>query len=424
MSRKTENANSRPAIDDAPSPPAPRKHHARRSLRRFFLFLLIVVLICGIYVLATNGVYYWYSQPILKTYQTVSGTLHDGLPATATSQADRLAFYASCDSQLRNLPDQLATLNRQPWAFAVLIRSDLTETIPELLDRATRGQAAVKAYFAAIQAIEAEMEAFRSLNGEPSGENLTERLAWYSARVEAVDRLETLYAGLASIPDGELAGSFTTRSELGLDEAAAEVDAYRQPVIGLQALLDQSSSLEQRLDQLYAQDPGPDGLAAARTACGEMLAQQNSLIASAAALRDKLPQPLQTVFDTWRTGLDGRSNFITNMQAWWTNSTLVAQSIESARTDRATAKRYIADSLAEKNVETAYLWTKTAEQYQSSMNTAIDFANIYIGRLNETVSLMAAARPLYRAALELPENARVIAEALPIDPEAFWLEGS
>ena len=69
MSRKQKSATVQPILD-APGTArtSSRTSGARRSLRRFFLFLLALVLICGIYVLVTNGLYYWYSQQIGRAH--------------------------------------------------------------------------------------------------------------------------------------------------------------------------------------------------------------------------------------------------------------------------------------------------------------------------------------------------------------------
>jgi hypothetical protein len=373
------------SLDRLPDQAAPKKKPsgARKSLRRFFIFLIALALACGIYIVASNGLYYWYSQPIMSAFTSGRGQLDNGVPVAAVSESERLAYYQTCADQLTSLPDQLAMLNQQPWTFAVLIREDLDRTaIPSLLDKIERGRQAVKSYMAAILAITDESAAFRQQPAEPAepaGQSLTEHLSWYTARIKAADHLETLFSDLAKIPDLDLAGRRLSREELGLDQVAAAVNGYRQAVLDLQALLRQSDLLETRLNALYALAPSADGNAGAQTSFIEMLAESDTLIRSGTTLQAGLPEKLQPVFAGWQSGLTKRKVFILALQTWWQDSVLIEQSLASAKTDRATAKRYIADSLAEENVETAYLWTKTAQEYQASMGTAIDFTNIYIG---------------------------------------------
>lgn len=422
MSKKQKSAAVQPILD---APVSARTSSgisgARKSLRRFFLFLLALVLICGIYVLVTNGLYYWYSQPIMAIHDSARADLDAGLPATAASEADRLAFYQDCADRLGGLPPQIDALNQQPWSFAVLIREDLAQSVPTLLDKAERGRTAVKAYFAATATIQSEMKTLQELSGEPDGTGLIERLAWYMARIAAIDRIEGLFADLSDIPDIDLAGQQYTRSDLGLDVAADEVSSYREPVVSLQTLVDQSAALENQLNELYMLDPSSEGRGDARIRLTGMLAEQNQMTLEASSLQETLPEPLKPVLGEWQSGFTARSDFIKALQAWWQDSILISQSIESAQTDRATAKRYIEDSLAEENVETAYLWTRTAQQYQTSMATAIDFANIYIDRANEQTGILAASRLSYRTAFGMDAEVREIAAIEPIDPEAFWL---
>ena len=140
MSRKQKSAAAQPILDvPVKTRTSSGISGARKSMRRFFLFLLALVLICGIYVLVTNGLYYWYSQPIMAVHESARADLDGGLPATAASETDRLAFYQDCTDRLSALPPQIDALNQQPWSFAVLIREDLAQSVPALLDKAERG---------------------------------------------------------------------------------------------------------------------------------------------------------------------------------------------------------------------------------------------------------------------------------------------
>ena len=253
------------------------------------------------------------------------------------------------------------------------------------------------------------MKTLQELSGEPDGAGLIERLAWYMARIAAIDRIEGLVADLSVIPDIDLAGRQYTRAELGLDDAVAEVSSYREPVVSLQTLVDQSTDLETQLNELYVLDPSTEGYGDARIRLTGMLAEQNQMILKASSLLETLPEPLKPVLGEWQAGFTVRADFIKALQAWWQDSILIGQSIESAQTDRATAKRYIEDSLAEENVETAYLWTRTAQQYQTSMATAIDFANIYIDRTNEQAGILTTSRLSYRAAFGMAAEVRELA---------------
>ncbi len=56
------------------------------------------------------------------------------------------------------------------------------------------------------------------------------------------------------------------------------------------------------------------------------------------------------------------------------------------------------------------------------MVTAIDFANIYIGRANNQIDKLTTSRSTYRPGLGLPVNLQSITKLENIDQQAFWLE--
>jgi len=390
-------------------------------MRIFFRFLIILVLIAGIFVLATNGLYFWLSQPAMTVYNSCNSALAGGMPDTAIDKQARLAFYQDLIDPLTDLPAEINELNRQPWTFAVLIREDLSGAVPVLLDQARRGRQAVESYYAAIDALKAGIADFESAGNEPVSGKFSELLSWFDDRIKAVDELEGLYSQLTQIPDIQMAGQLAGRSELGLDAVAADIAAIRQPVDDLVTLVSQSHELETGLDELYALVPSAEDHNRVRSACGPMLVRQKGMITEAQALRSSLPAPLQSELDVWLAGLSERAVFIQALQDWWQENMLLQQSLASAQKDRATAKRYIADSLAEDNVETAFLWTRTAEQYKLSMATALEFVNIYISRVNEKAGILNSSRPAYRVALGMDPAVRPIGLIEEIVPDAFWL---
>ena len=390
-------------------------------MRTFFRFLIILILSSGIFVLVTNGIYFWFSQPVMTEYNDCKAALADGLPATASDRQARLTFYQDLMNRLNKLPAVIDDLNHQPWTFAVLIREDLSAAVPTLIDQARNGRQAVETYFAAIDELKADIADFKDAGNKPADGDFIARLNWFAGRIKAVAELEDLYGQLAQIPDIQMAGQLISRSELGLDAAAGEIAAIRQPVGDLETLVSQSDKLEAELDELYAVDPNAEDLGRVRSACGPMLARQNDMITAAQALRPALPVSLQSDLAGWQAGLTERAVFIEALQEWWRDSILLQQSLASAVKDRATAKRYIEDSLAEENVETAYLWTKTAEQYRLSMTSALEFANIYISRANEKAGILNNSRPAYRVALGMDPAVRPIGPIEEIVPEAFWL---
>lgn len=407
--------------------PVQKPANVRKSMRHFRHFLLALILICGIFILATNGVYYWSSKPIMARFDAGLTLFEGGVPADAATEEARLAYYQSCAEQLKDLPAELDALNQQFWTFAVLIREDLRlSTVPSLMDKIERGKLAVQNYMAAAQAIKTDAagEDWQIDQSDlTEGLKFADRLQIYLQRVAADDRLETLYNNLAKIPDVDLAGPQFSRTELGLEQAAAAVNEYRQQVLDLQVLMTRSDKLETQLDSIYSLDPESATDTDIPKAFQEMQAEQEKLL-NLASLQSAVPEPLQIGFSQWHSGLAGRTAFIQALNTWRQNKDLIEQSLISARTDRATAKRYLAASLNEANVETAYIWTKTAQEYRASMNVAIDFANIYIDRSNEQVRLMFDSRVSYRTALGMDIAVREIPEIEIIKSEAFWIENN
>lgn len=396
------------------------------GLRRFARLLMILVLIAGILLLAANGLYYWYSQPLVNGYAAAQAALAAGMPASSRTEAERLDFYAAWAAKLQDLPTRLAALNRQPWTVAVLSKAEPDPAgVQALLEQTSRGRTAVVAYCQAVAAINQAVAAYRALTGDPVSvpQSLPQSLAWYRVRIQAVNQLEIDYAALSRIAGLDLAGPLFTADELGIAAAGADIQSWRQPVQLLQDIMTAGSMLETRLDALYAQDPNAAGLAQANATCAALLAEQQALADQAAALTDALPAALRPAWRYWLTGLDGRKQFISQLQSWWENTVKAKQSLDSAATDRATAKRYIADSLKETNVETAYLWTRTAQEARVSMNTAIDFANIALDRANQQAANLTASRTAYRTALDLDAAVRQIPPQDMIRADAFWLEG-
>lgn len=410
-----------------PEMPVHKPADVRKSMHHFLQFLITLILICGIYILVTNGIYYWFSKPIISRFDAGSALLEGGVPADAVTEEARLAYYQSCSEQLKDLPAALDELNQQFWTFAVLIREDLgLTTVPSLLNKIERGKTAVQAYMAAAQVIKTDAAAYDwqvSQTDLTEGQKLADRLQLYLKRVTAADRLEELYSDLAKIPDADLAGPKFSRTELGVEQAAAAVEEYRQPVLDLQELMTRSDTLETQLNQVYALDPAIETETDIPKAFQEMQTEQEKLL-SMANLQNNLPEPLQASFSLWKDGLAGRTAFIQALQTWLQNRDLIEQSLDSARTDRATAKRYLTASLNETNVATAYIWTKTAQEYRASMVVAIDFANIYVDRSNEQVRLMSDSRAAYRTALGLDIAVHEIAELETIDSEVFWIENN
>jgi len=399
---------------------------AGRNFRRFGYFLLGLVLACGLFILTTNGLYYWFSQPLRSTFTSTRSRLLVGMPAEARTEAERLAFYDSCLHDLADLPWSLDQLNRQLWTTAVLLKTDPDPAaVQALLDQAAHGRAAVAAYFSAISAIRQDLDALSRKEVDPAADqsSLPERLQAYTDRIQAAEKLESAYADLGKIEHIDLAGPLLTPDELGLTAITADIQTWRQSVSDLQNILTASDELELRINALYEQDPSAQGLEEMKTACANLLAEQQTLIKRTNGLPAGLPQPLLAALQIWRNGLDNRTAFIEHLQVWWENAVKAENSLESAATDRATAKRYIQESLNETNVETAYLWTRTAQEYRVSMNSAIDFANIAIGKTNQQLGDLAEIRQAYRTALGFDAEVRQISELAAIQADAFWLEG-
>ncbi len=401
---------------------------AGNSLHRFLVFLIILLVFCGVFILTTNGLYYWLSRPMAGDFIAAKTKIDSGVPATALSEEDRLSYYQDCAAQLAGLPEQITGLNRQPWTFAVLIRENFGDkAVPDMLDKITRGTTAIQAYFDATDTIRLAVDAFEKSTGNDdesdiAGQRLNECMPWYTSKINEADRLDKLFIDLAAMPDVDLVGSLFTREELGLDRVSARVAPYREPVNDLKQLLTRSDNLEKQLDALYLLNPSSAIATETEALCDQLLSVQNTLESAAALVDKSLPLALQPAFDEWAAGLPQRTRFIQYVKSWWQNSTLMQQSLISAASDRATAHRYLADSLAEPNVDTAYLWTQTAQQFRDSMTTAIDFANIYIDRINASTSGMATSRLTYREAMGLSADVRDLPETDIISAEAFWLQ--
>lgn len=401
------------------------KTSGKPSPMRFFLwFFLFFILLSGFFVLVTNGLYYWQCRPVAEAYNEAKHILKDGVPPEAEEKQERLLHYQSVIDSLKDLPSQLAVLDEQVWTFAVLLREDFQQDIPELLTRAKEGQKAVSAYFRAVEQLRATLDAFNDIGTTPhaAADTLPELADWYSRKIEVADQLVEQFDRLSEIEGIDLAGRLFSQAELGLDVVVEEVAPYRQPVIDCKDLIAQSAEVESRLDVCYACDPFAEDLKESADILAELRAEQNELLQTADTLLDQLPADLGAVFAAWRTALVGRSEFMAALNDWWHNLTLYEQSLDSAKIAKATAKRYIADSLAETNVETAYIWTRTAQTYEASMVTAIDFANIYIGRANNQIDKLTTSRSTYRPGLGLPVNLQSITKLENIDQQAFWLE--
>jgi hypothetical protein len=414
-------------LNTATEQPGSGKRQDRwRNWRHFGLFVILLVLFCAIGLLVTNGLYMWLSRPGQEALANVQTRLEGKMPDGARTEAERLAFYEDCATLLADWPEKAARLDSRFWTFAVLVKDETGQAgFRSAQDAISRGENAVRAYMQAVAALSTEIASYR-LNGDDPADlpaDLPGRLEWYINRVSAADRLKSLFADSNQLPDLDLAGHFFTDAELGLAEALAGMNDYEQPVRELSLALEKSEQLESDLDSLYAADPSQEGLAGNQARCAELIKIQAELSLQAEALSSRLPQPLQDASFAYQHGMVVRTAFVQAIEAWWHSAVLTAQSVRSAESDRATAKRYIADSLQEENVQTAYLWTRTAAEYRVSMNTAIDFANIYIAQVNQQISRMQECRQEYRAALGLPSASRIIAQSQVIDAEEFWLAG-
>lgn len=392
-------------------------------MRLFIRIILILLMAAGVAVLSVNGIYYWLSQPIVNTYTQARAALESGLPESAATADDRLAFYQDRTNELMGLPEKIDALNRQAWTFAVLIREDITGDVPALLDLAERGKTAVAAYFQALAVIEDDEAAFQNLPAEPADGALPAVLQTYADRLTAADHLETRYNDLATIPDIDLAGYQFSRDEIGVAAATASVSGYRAAVLRLQTLLGTSDILETRLDELYTLVPADVATTDSSADLAALRAELDQLSLQAGKITDDMPDKLASAYSQWQDGFALRIVFAGTLADWLDKNDLADQSLTSAATDRATARRYITDSLAEKNVETAYLWTKTAQQYQTSMQTAIDFTNIYTAQANDLLDSLQSSREAYRTALGLDPALQDHARRESVDPEAFWLAG-
>ena len=348
----TASNNSLPPKSDD-SGRAGRPRTKRAAFRLFAWFLLSLILVCGLFVLATNGVYFYLSRPMAAVYEQTRSLLAAGVPEDADTQAKRLSHYQTAIDSLAALPEQLHKIDRQIWTFAVLIRADFQQNIPRLLAEAERGKMAVASYFEAAAVILSLADSFEASGSRPpaSVRSLPAHVEWHSARIAAADQMERLYQELLTIADIDLAGRIASRSELRLDNVLSAVQPYRQPIAGLQALLDKSRELELALARIYALNPSPAGRSEVMPQLEKLLEIQGELLVESENLASNVPGLLQQPLSGWRNALPDRRVFIESLAGWWQNSSLFAQSLDSARIDRSTARRYIADSLKEPNVE-------------------------------------------------------------------------
>ncbi len=395
-----------------------------KAARHFLMVVVVLLLIVGLFVLATNGAYYYMSQETLDEFESVRQRIHEPAPDDSTeSRTALLDRYVSAQTTLPELEQHLTDLDDQFWTFAVLIRSDYAVMTQNLIDRAERGQAAIQAYLEAADELGEAYELFVTNSKPPATAegDLEDSLAWYLKKIDHAADISALYQDLLNIPDLELAGPVEAAIADWMNEIDQSTSGYSQPVQTLSGLIEQSKALEVRLDALYARNPDADNLDATLQQCDELIQEVSAIIQQSDALSTDLPEPLVAAFDSWRSGQLPRKDFVMAIRLWWQHRQVIEQSLESAKTDRATAKRYIEDSLAEENVETAYLWTQTAEGYKLSMQTALDFANIYIARTNDQLEAIALNREAYRPALGYDTAVREIAALELIDPDAFWL---
>ena len=388
--------------------------------------MIWLVLACGLLFLAANGWYYLQARPLRAALDQVRLRLGQGLPADSADKDAKTAFYASCARDLESLPGRLENLNKQPWTEVVILKDDLSnDDLLATLDQIDRGLAAVDACHQIIGQLEKQIADYGKPAGQPgqdTGTGLPGRLAWYQDRLKAADGLASLYDNLLALPDLILAGRLPTREELGLTEIESAVGPFREPVSQLAWLLEAADALEYRLDALYLQDPAADALADFEQACDQWLADQQAQTAAAAVLKASLPQPLQAPFEQYGQALADRLAFAQTLKACWQSAAKVERSLRAAATDRRTAWRYAADSLAEPDVQVAYVWTQTAERYRQSMADALVFTNIYVAETNQLSGKLVALRQAYRRELGLDAGGRFLPRYEPIDEAAYWLD--
>ncbi len=99
--------------------PARKSGKNLQKLRRFSFVLVLLILLAGIFVLVTNGIYLWKIRPDQAVIAEVRDTLQNGLPQSAATEAERLAFYQANADKLAGMPEKISSLNQKPWTMAV-----------------------------------------------------------------------------------------------------------------------------------------------------------------------------------------------------------------------------------------------------------------------------------------------------------------
>jgi len=409
-----------------PSEPAKKNDNPARRLRRFGFFLIGLVVLCSAAFLAANGWYYRQTVPLRNTLNDIKSRLAQGVPDTALTEADKLAFYNDCATDAADLPARLAALNQQSWTAIAILKNDLRDQdLQDTQDQIAAGLQAVKSCHEILTRLNEKIVAYGQLAAqEPAGDQksgLPARLEWYQTRLSAVGELRGLYANLQAVPDLALAGHLADEQDLGLDKIYQELKPYQEPVEKLLLIISASNDLESRLDAVYSQDPSIEGLADLETALNAWLNDQKQQISDAEGLLTGLPQPLQDSYQDYCAGLENRLSFGETWLQYHQSAVRVLRSLQAAAIDRETARRYTEDSLKEQDVQVAYIWTQTAEKYRQSMTDTLDFTNIYISETNKLALQAADLRQIYRLKLGLDGNMRSLTPYATVDAVAFWL---
>lgn len=398
----------------------------KKRPRSLGVFLIGLVLACSLLFLAANGWYYLQTRPMRATLDQVRLRLGQGLPADSADRDAKTVFYAACARELESLPGRLENLNKQSWTGFVILKDDFSRAeLLDTLDQIDRGLAAVDACHQIIGRLEQQIADYGLLAGQPgqdAGAGLPGLLAWYQNRLKAADSLAGLYDQLLALPDVGLAGRLPTREDFGLTEIENTVGPLREPIGQLALLLEAAGALEYRLDELYLQDPSADALADFEQACDQWLADQQTRTAAADALQASLPQPLQEPFARYGQALADRLAFVQTLKACWQSAAKIERSLRAAAIDRQTAWRYASDSLAEPDVQVAFVWTQTAERYRQSMIDTLVFTNIYVAETNQLIGKLVPLRQTYRRELGLDAGGRVLPRYEPVDAVVYWLD--
>ncbi len=415
--------------DDAPktsSVPAGKTDSPTRRLRRFGFFLIGLAVLCSAAFLAANGWYYLQTLPMRSTLNDARSRLVQGVPDTALTETDKLAFYQDCASETADLPTQLTALNQQSWTAVVILKNDLRDQdLQDVQDQIAAGLQAVRSCHEILARLDEKIADYGRLAAqEPTGSQkggLPARLEWYQTRIAAVDALKNLYADLQAVPDLALAGHLANEQDLGLDKIYQDIKPFQEPVEKLLGIISASDDLESRLDAVYSQDPAIDGLTDLETALNTWIGDQKQQLADAESLLAGLPQALQDPYREYCAGLENRLSFGETWLQYHQSAVRVLRSLQTAATDRETARRYTADSLKEQDVQVAYIWTQTAEKYRQSMADTLDFTNIYVSETNKLAQQAADLRQTYRLMLGLDSDIRNLTPYLTVDATAFWL---